>query len=333
MARFKLQLPRFAQSLLGQAAAILLAIGATAAPVMAQDYPNRPVRIVVPYAAGGTADSSARLIAQRLTARMGQPVTVENKPGAGGTVGLKSVLAAPADGYTITLLASGYEWLPVMYTQLNFDPLTDFTPVAMIGSAPYIFITHPGRPYKSLADFIRHAKTNQGKTSYATAGMGTLHHLLGTLLQSRAEIAMTAIPYGGAAPAEAALLGGHVDVMFDPIGMATNQVKGQKVTPLASTGPRRSASLPDVPTFEELGVPLRASFWLGLAVRAGVDAAIVKRLNQEINAVLREPALRDRFNDMALEVDPRTPEDFGKFLQEGATSWQAIVRASGLKPQ
>jgi len=325
-------LPAAIGRLIAVVAAALGTLYATAAIAADPTYPSRPLRVVVPYAAGGTADVAARLIAQKLTARLGQSVVVDNKPGAGGVIGMQAALAWPADGYTIVRLASGYEWLPAIHPKLPFDPVADFSPVAMIGGAPYIFITHPSRPYRTLPEFIRHAKDGANKVSYSTAGIGTLHHLLGALFQSQAGIRMTDIPFSGAAPAEANLIAGHVDVMFDPIGLASPQIKAQLVRPLATTGAKRPAGLPDVPTFEELGIPLRASFWLGLAVRTGVDAAIVNRLNTEINAALREPDVTQRFNDLAFEADPRSPADFSRFLRDAARTYGTVVRESGIKP-
>lgn len=316
--------------LIGAAA---LAVTACAASAADDGFPNRAIRIVVPYSAGGSADAAARVVAQKLTLRLGQPVTVENKAGAGGTVGLRQVFGLPADGYTIALIASGYEWLPAMYARLPFNPNSDFTALALLGSAPYIFITHPNRPFKTVAEFVAHAKVNNGKVSYATAGIGTLHHLLGTLLQAEAGIVMMAIPYGGAAPAEVALLGGQVDVMFDPVGLATVQVKAERARPLATTGSTRAKALPDVPTFSESGIPIRASFWLGLAVRTGVPPAIVSRLNQEINTILQDPEVKQRFDAISLEIDPGPPSKFAAFLEFSSKGWGKVVRDSGIKPE
>ena len=310
--------------------AVLLAASAPAHAVD-EAFPEKPIRFVVPYAAGGVADIAARLVAQKLTARLGKPMLVDNVPGAAGAVGLAHVANQPADGYTIGVVSTGYAWLSEMYPALPINPERDFAPLAFIANSPYLLVARVDAPFKSLPDFLKYARTNKGKVNYATGGVGTLQHLFGEWMQSSTGIEMTNIPFNGSALVMNSLLAGQVDVIFDPAATTAVMMKAGKVRPLATTSPARTALMPEVPTLLELGVPVQGTLWLGMVVRNGVPAAVINRLNREINAVLEEADLRQRLAGMEMYVDPMPPAKFGALLTSEIKTWGTIVREKNIK--
>lgn len=305
-----------------------------AAPTVAQEtFPSKPVRIVVPFAPGGAGDVVTRLVASRLTLRLGQPVLVENRPGAGGSIGPGTVARAAPDGYTLAFVSTGYAWLAATYPGLSFDPAKDLQPVALLCSVPYAVITRADAPFKTLPEFVAYAKANPGKMSFASAGAGTLTHLLPAWLAAEAGISMTHIPYGGTAPAMMSLISGQADIYFDPLATSRVQIEAGKVRGLATTGTKRpsTAAFKDLPTLPELGFKASGSTWFGIMAPAGVPRPIVDKLNKEINAVLQEEEVRTKLHAMDFSIDGTTIEKFDSFLNDQMASWTAVVKANGIK--
>jgi len=314
-------------------ALVLAALGSVGRSVIAADdaYPDKPIRMIVPYAAGGVSDIAGRLIGQRLSARLGKPVLVENKLGAAGAVGLAQVANLPADGYTIGFVSTGYAWLSAMYPNLPINPETDFVPLAFVAYSPYMLVARADAPFKTVQEFIKYAKANKGKISYATGGIGTQQHLFAEWMQSETGIEMTNIPFNGSAQVMNSLLGGQVEVIFDPAATTAVMIKAGKVRALATTGSTRTALMPEVPTLLESGVPVQGTLWLGLVIRSGVPASIVNRLNQEINATLLEPEIKQRLAGMEMYVDAMSPAKFGALLTSEIKTWGTIVRDKKIK--
>lgn len=310
------------------ALATLSAPGARAAD---DSFPSRPMRMIVPYAVGGISDIAARIISQRLQARFNQTVVVENKLGAAGAVGLAQLTAAPADGYTMSTISTGYSWLAAMYPNLPINPDRDFAGLAFLAHSPYVLVARADAPFRTVQEFVAFAKANRGKISYATGGVGSQQHLFGEWLQADAGIEMTNIPYNGSSLVMNSLLSGQVHVIFDPAATTMVQMKAGKVRALATTGPTRTALMPDVPTLLESGVSVQGTLWLGAVVRAGTPAAIVNKLNGEINNILLEADVKQRLAGMELYVDAMPAQKFDGFLQSEIKAWGKIVRDKNIK--
>jgi tripartite-type tricarboxylate transporter receptor subunit TctC len=315
--------------------AALLACAAAlfAGGVQAQGYPTRPVSLVVPYPPGGSADILARLVGQKLGERLGQPVVVENKAGAGTAIGAKAVAQAAPDGYTLLLgTVSSQAINPAMH-KVGYDPLKDFVPVAPLAAIPFVFIANPAVPVRSVADVIAMAKAQPGKLSYASAGPGTSNHLAGELLAGRAGIQLLHVPYKGSAPALTDVVGGQVPLMFDLITTTLPMLQSGKVKALAVTSRTRSALLPDVPTVAEAGVPdYEVSAWFGVFAPAGTPPAAVTRLNAELTSIVQSPEMQKRLRDMGAEPETGTPESYARYVRDEAQKWSAVVRQAGLAP-
>lgn len=283
---------------------ITAALLAAALPAAAQgDFPNKPIRLVVPYAAGGIADLLGRLIAEKLGAAVRQTVVVENRPGAGGHVGGELVAKATPDGYTLVLATIAHNGAASMYKDLKYDPSTDLVPVALVAESAGVLIVHPALPARTVAEFIALAKAQPGKLNYASAGNGSAIHMATELFKYQTGTDLQHVPYRGSAPAMADLLGGQVQLMFENIATAHPQIKSGKVRALGVTGRVRNASLPDVPTIAEAGVPgYAAEPWYTVSAPKGVPPEVMKKLNTEINAVLKAPDLAARWE--ALGVTP-----------------------------
>ena len=256
---------------------------------------------------------------------------VENKLGAAGAVGLAQVTAAPADGYTIGVISTGYAWLSAMYPNLPINPEKDFAGLAFIANSPYVLVARSDAPYKTVPEFIRYAKANKGKISYATGGIGTLQHLFGEWMQSEAGIEMTNIPYNGSSLVMNSLLAGQVHVIFDPAATTAVMMKAGKVRALATTGTTRTEQMPEVPTLLESGVPVQGTLWLGMVVRAGVPPAIINLLNREINAILLEPEIKQRLAGMEMYVEAMSAPKYDAFLRSEIKTWGTIVRDKNIK--
>ena len=313
-------------------AGMLLTLAATAA--QAQAYPARPIRFVVPYAPGGPLDLIARAIGQKLTEATGQAVVVDNKPGAGGNIGADIVAKAAPDGYTIVMGAVATHAInPTLYPKIPYDPVKDFTPVAMVAVVPNVLVVNPILPVKSVKELIDFAKARPSYLNFASGSTGSTGHLAGELFNALAGVQMVHIPYKGGAPAMADLLAGQVQLMFDNLANALPQVKAGKLRALAVTTAQRSAFAPDLPTLAEAGVPgFDLSTWFGIFLPGNAPRDIVLRLNTEINKALSAPDMKDRLEKMGAEPPANnTPERFAAFIKVEFDKYARVIKASGAK--
>lgn len=313
----------------------MLALGLCVAPflVSAQDaYPSKPVKLVVPYAAGGPADLLARSVAEKLGARLGQPVVIENKPGAGGHTGGELVARGPADGYTLVLATIAHNGAVALYPKLRYDPMKELKPVILLAEAPSILIVKQDMPVKSVQELLALARSQPGRLTYGSAGNGSAMHMAAELFRYMTKIDYTHVPYRGGAPAMADLLGGQIDILFESLGTAHPHLKSGKVRALAVTGTSRSASLPDVPTVAEAGVAGYSSVpWYTISVASGTPASIVSRLNSEINAVIKAPDLAQRWDGLGIVPLGGNPADAQKRNEIETTKWSAVIKAANIQ--
>jgi tripartite-type tricarboxylate transporter receptor subunit TctC len=309
---------------LAAALCCVIALGCTGAA--AQSFPNRPLRIVVPLSAGA-ADTLSRTIAAKLTERWNQAVVVENRPGAGTTLGTDLVAKAPADGYTLLMATFSHAVNASFYRKLPFDTLKDFAAVTLVASAPNVLEVHPSVPATTVGQLIAVAKAQPGKLNFASAGNGSSSHLAGELFKSLTGVQLVHVPYKGAAPAMNDLLGGRVEMSFDPLPSSLAQIKAGKLRALAVTTTRRAAALPDVPTLSEAGVPgYELNGWSGLLVPANTPKEIVRSLNQEIVAIIKAPEISERFASLGFDIVGNTPEQFQAFIEAEVAKWGKVVQ-------
>ncbi len=313
--------------------AAILAFAVSLAPfaVGAQTYPTHPVRIIVPYAAGGAVDIIARVIGQALTDELKQPVIVDNRPGASANIGMEAVAKAAPDGYTLLMASNGIATNMSLFPNLSFDGRKDFAAVARIGFAPLVIVVPAAAPAKSLKDLIAEAKAAPGKLTYATAGNGSSGHLAGELFKSTAGIDALHVPYKGGAPAITDLLGERISFMpINPLEVMPH-IKAGKLRALAVASDKRLALLPDVPTAAEAGLPgFEATVWWGLVAPASTSAQIVAELNAETNKALRDPAVMKRLSELGVVITPDTPARFADFIQAQATLWSGVIKKAGI---
>jgi tripartite-type tricarboxylate transporter receptor subunit TctC len=297
----------------------------------AQDYPSRPVKIIVPYPAGGSNDIIARIVAQKLTERCGQTFLVENRGGAGGNIGAEAVATSEADGYTLLLTAPPpLTTNQSLYKNLPFDPAKSFAPVALIASVPIVLMVHPSLNVKNVAELITLAKEKPGKLNFGSSGVGSTNHLAGELLKSMAGIDIVHIPYKGAAPAMNDLLAGTIPMMFDNMPAALPQVHGKLVNAIAVAGKTRTNALPDVPAVAETVPGFDVSAWFGLVAPAKTPAPVLKRLTTELDVILKLPDVRKRFSELGAEPGNVMGEAFGRFLASETATWAKVIQASGV---
>jgi tripartite-type tricarboxylate transporter receptor subunit TctC len=313
-----------------------LAAGAAALPAVsrfawAQTYPSRPVRIIVGLAAGGPADIVARLIAQWLSGRLGQPFVVENRTGAATNIAAEAVVRSPPDGYTLLFVTSANAVNTTLYEKLSFNFSRDIVPVASLFRAPSVLEVNPSVPAKTVPEFIAYAKANPGKLTMASSGIGTASHLFGELFKFMTGVNLVHVPYRGAAPAVTDLLAGQVQVFFDPIPNSIGYIKAGKVRPLAITSATRSEALPDVPTVSEFVPGYEASFWWGVGAPKATPAEIVDKLNKEVNAALDDPKTKARLADLGGVTLPGSPTEFGKLIADEIEKWWPIIKAANIK--
>jgi tripartite-type tricarboxylate transporter receptor subunit TctC len=305
---------------------------ASALPASAQNYPSRSIAVVVPFPAGGSADTLARLIGQMLSERLGQAVIVENKPGAGGNLGTDAVAKAAPDGYTLLLTPSSIAIAPALYTKLPFDPIKDFAPVTLLGSIPMVVVVYPEFPPKTLAELIALAKAKPGEISYASAGNGSTNHLAVELFKIKTGIDMLHVPYRGNPLAVVDVIAGRVPVFFDFVLTGLPHVREGKVRALAVTGAHRSQVLPDVPTVAEAGVPgFEASTWFAVYAPAGTKPEIVEKLNAEILAVLALPKIRERLTALGVDILAEGPQGLAALTKSDLEKWGPIVQKAAVK--
>ena len=315
------------------------ALGLTAAyalthvGAMAQGYPNRPVRIVVPFAAGGPADNYARFIAQRLGDELKQSFVIDNRPGAGSIIGTDLVAKSPADGYTLLMMSNTHTVNESLISSKPYGLMRDFVGIAPVNSSALLLVTHPSVPVKNVGELIALAKSKPGKLNYASSGNGTPYHMAGELFKFMAGIDMTHVPYKGSSGARTDIVSGQVDVMFDAETTMAVMAREGKVRALASTGLARSANLPDMPTVHESGVPrYEATIWLGLMAPKGTPAEVVNRLNAEVRKIVNHPEVKATWARQGAVPMSMTVTEFDKYLQADIANWANIVKVSGAKP-
>jgi tripartite-type tricarboxylate transporter receptor subunit TctC len=315
-----------------------VAAGAAALPAVsrvawAQSYPSRPVRLIVPIAAGGSQDILARLMGQWLSERLGQPFVIDNRPGGGGNIGTEVAVRAPADGYTLLLVSSANVINATLYDKLNFNFIRDIAPVAGIIRVPHAMVVHPLVPARTIPEFIAYAKANPGKVNMASGGTGTGTHLVGELFKMMAGVDMVHVPYRGGGPALADLLGRQVQVMFPTMVSSIEYVRAGSLRALAVTTATRSEALPDMPTVGEFVPGYEASAVFGLGAPRNTPAAILDKLNKEINAALADPKLKARLADVGGDVLALSTADFGKLLADETEKWGKVIRAANIKAE
>jgi tripartite-type tricarboxylate transporter receptor subunit TctC len=315
-----------------------LAAGAAALPVFphvtrAQAYPTRPVRWVVPWPPGGPADISARLMGQWLSERFGQPFIIENRPGAGGSIGTETVVKSPPDGYTLLLAGSFNAINATLYDKLNFDFVRDIAPVAGIMRNPLVMEVNPSVPVKTVAEFIAYAKANPGKLNVGTGGIGSPQHMAGELFKLMAGVNLVYVHYRGSGPLLTDLLGEQVQGTFDPMLSSIEHIRSGKLRPLAVTTATRSEALPDIPTMGEFLPGYESSGWVGLGVPRNTPAEVVEKLNREINTGLADTSIKARLADLGGTPLAGSPTDFGKLIAEETEKWGKVIRAVNIKAE
>ena len=299
----------------------------------AQTYPSRPVRIIVPFAPGGPTDIIARLIGQRLSERLGQPLVIENRPGGGGNIGTEAVVRAPADGYTLLMIASSMAMTATLYDKPAFNFPHDIAAVASVSRSPIVMQVHPSVPIKTVREFIAYAKANPGKISFASGGIGTLSHLSGEQFKMMAGVDMIHVPYRGIGPALVDLIGGQVQVMFENISSSSPHISTGKVRPLAVTTARPADGFPNIPTVGTFLPGYEASLVNGVGAPKSTPVAIVNRLNNEINAVLTDATIKARFADLNLTPLPASASDYAKLLVDETEKWGRVIKFANIKIQ
>ena len=313
-----------------------LAAGAAALPAVsriarAQPYPTRPVRWVVSTAPGGTGDILARLLGQWLSERLGQPFVVENRPGGATNIATEAVVRAPADGYTLLLVAPPNASNATLYQKLNFNFIRDIAPVAGIIRVPFVMLVNPSFSAETVPEFIAYARTHPGMINFASGGTGFASHLAGELFKVMTGVNMVHVPYRGQAPAMTDLFGGQVQVMFDPVVSSIAHIRAGKLRALAVTTATRSEALPDIPTVGEFVPGYEASVWFGLGAPKSTPAEIIDRLNREINAALEDPKLKTRLLELGGTLLPGSPADFGKLIADETEKWGKVIKSAGIK--
>jgi len=314
-------------------AAFLLALGSPSLSHAQASYPDKPVRIIVPFAAGGVADLLPRIVGEKLTRKWGQPVVVENKTGAAGNIGMAEGARAAPDGYTLVLAPAGNLTVnPKLFPNLPFDTHVDLTPVTLLAQSPNVLVVHPSVPAKTFPELLAYARANPGKLNYASQGTGTTSHLTAELLQTRTGIKLVHVPYKGTAPAVNDLVAGHVDLMFESLNGISSAAKSAQVRPLAVSGDKRSLAFPDLPTVAEAGVPgYSAPTWSSLVGPAGLPKEIVDKLNTALNKAIQTPGFKSRFAAIGDEAAGGTPQDLADTIARDSAKWKDVVARSNAK--
>ena len=307
-----------------------LAIAAAALPALGQSWPEKPVKIIVPFGPGGFTDVAARILQKEISTALGQSVVIENKPGAGSTIGTAEVAKSRPDGYTLVMISTTHVISPHLYKQMPYDPLKDFTPVMKLAEGPYVLVVHPSLPVRSVAELVALAKAQPGQVDYASSGNGSAQHLVGALFNSTAGVQMNHVPYKGSNQAMNDLLGGQVKVSFVGVPNALPNLANGKLKALAVSSARRYGDLPDVPTIAEAGLPgYDATIWLGLLAPPGTPRDVVQKINTEIGKILAAPEARKLMGSAGVDVATSTPEEFGALLRAELDRWGKVVKETG----
>jgi tripartite-type tricarboxylate transporter receptor subunit TctC len=321
---------RTIHSLLLKGAGLLLALTTVAG---AQEYPTKPVRLIIPFPPGGSNDVVGRLFATKLGDRLGKQVIVDNRGGAGGTIGTDLAANAPKDGYTLLIISLAHAVNPWLY-KLPYDPIKGFTPIAILGSGSNVLVVNPQLPVKSVKELVDMAKQQPGKVQYASAGVGSFQHLGGELFKLMAGVNLLHVPFKGGGPAMIDVIGGHTKVMFSSLVQTTPHIKSGKLRPLGVGGLKRNPILPDVPTIAEAGVPgYEAVNWWGLVAPAGVPAAVVEKVHKEITAVQDDPEVQKQFANEGASVVKMSTAEFAQHMVKEMNKWERVVKESGIKAQ
>ena len=314
------------------ALAALAALTIAGAASAQQAFPSKPVHLLVPFPPGGAVDIVARTLSDELSKRWGQPIVVENRPGAGGTIAEAVAAKAKPDGYTLILVASGHATATYLYPDLPFDPLRDFTPLSLVGSSPNMLLVRADSPYKSIADVLAAARAKPGQLSYGYAGNGTSPHLAGELLKYMTKVDITPVPYKGGAPVLNDLLGGHIPLSFNNIPESIGFVQAGNLRPLGVTTAARSPVLPDVPTIAESGLAgYDTGVWWGFLAPAGLPAAVKAKLAKDCAEVVQIPSVRDRLLKIGATPIGGSPEEFDKLIRSDHEKWGPVIKAAGIK--
>jgi tripartite-type tricarboxylate transporter receptor subunit TctC len=315
-------------------ALIVTALAAFVSPASAQSWPNKPVKIVVPFGPGGPADVYARIVGQGLTESLGQQFIIENKPGAGALIGTEVVAKAPPDGYTLLMMSNTHTVNETLFAKKPYELMRDLVPVAPVNSSDLVMVVHPSVPAKTLQEFIALAKAQPGKLTYASSGPGTPYHMAGELFKSMSGTDILHIPHKGSAEARNDVMGGHVQMMFDAVTAMKGSIDAGEVRALATTGLKRSAVMPNVPTVNEAGVPgYEATIWLGIMAPKGTPKEIVDRLNAEIEKIIAKPEIRDAWAKQGAVPMTMTPDQFGTFLNQDIAKWAKVIKTAGIALQ
>lgn len=314
--------------------AVLVAavFGTAAAHAQAQDYPNRPIRIIVPFSPGGAVDGPTRAVAQELGKRLKQQVIIDNKPGAGATIGTEMVAKAAPDGYTLLLASQTNAISASLYTKLSFNPIDDFVGISLLGREPGVLVVHPSMPVKSVAELVAYAKERPGQVNYASSGNGSGQHLFMALFASMSGVQLTHVPYRGSGQATTDLLGGTVPMAMPGTAGMVGHIKAGKLRPLATSGVTRSTQLPEVPTLAESGLAGYSAYvWMGLLAPKGTPQAIVDKLYRELKASLAAPDVKGFFTEAGVEIVGSTPAEFDTYFREERDRWARTVKETGAK--
>ena len=316
------------------AALLAAAVLQLPAAAWAQAYPSKAVRLIVPFAAGGSTDIVGRTVAQKLSEMWGQPVVVDNRPGGGTVIGTEIVAKAPPDGYTLLVTPAPFTINPSLLARLPYDALTDFSPITLINTTPLVVVVNPSVPAKSIKELIALAKASPGKLNFGSSGTGGSNHLAGELFNAMAGVKMVHIPYKGNAPALTDLVGGHVDVVFNGLTSALALIRGNKLRALAVTSRARSPVLPELPTVSETGLKgFEAVAWNGLSAPARTPREVIARINADVIKIVNAPELKERLKAEGSDPVGTTPEQFATFLREEVAKWAKVIKFAGVKSE
>jgi tripartite-type tricarboxylate transporter receptor subunit TctC len=314
---------------------VCAALSMVPASSIAQAYPTKPIRLVIPYAAGGAAGTVGRLLADRMAASMGQAVVIDHRPGGGTLIGNDLVAKAAPDGYTLVMgTITSHAMITSLSTRVPYDPEKDFAPISLIASLPFVLLVHPSVPAKSVSELVALAKSKPDALTFGSAGPATSNHLAGELFKVRAGIGLMHVPYKGSAPALADLLGGQISMMFDLSPTALPQIAAGKVRALAVTSAKRSAVAPDLPTMAEAGIPgVEVVSWFGILAPAGTPPAIIRTLNAEIVKAMQSPEVQASMGKLGADAITSTPQEFAAYIAAERAKWADVVRRAGIKPE